>query len=109
MKKALLPLAVLVPFSAYSVWVVLQKGYFGFLELAMREPWGAQILIDLAISLFLFSTWMRRDARERGIPAWPYLLSMPFLGSVVALVYLIHRAFAGAPAARRALDPAAAS
>ncbi len=109
MKKALLPLAVLVPFSAYSIWVILQKGYFGFIELAMREPWGAQMLIDLAISVFLFATWMRRDARERGIPAWPYLLALPFLGSIVSLVYLIHRAFASDSPRARALDSAAAT
>jgi hypothetical protein len=35
---------------------------------------------------------MRRDARERNIPALPYLVLMPFLGSVATLGYFVHRA-----------------
>lgn len=109
MKKALLPLAVLVPFTSFSIWVTLEKGYFGFIDLALREPWGAQLFIDLAISLFFFATWMRRDAREHGIPAWPYLIGLPLLGSITALVYLIHRALASQGQPARSMGSAAAT
>lgn len=94
MKKAILPLAVLVPFSAYSIWVILQRGYFGFLELALREPWAGQLLVDLVIAVVISATWMRRDARERNLPVWPYLLALPFLGSLASLAYLVHRGLA---------------
>jgi hypothetical protein len=99
MKKAILPLVVLVSFSAYSTWVVVDQGYFGFLSLARREPWALQILLDLVIAAIFSATWMRRDARERGLPVWPYLVALPFLGSIASLAYLVHRAFASrAPA-----------
>lgn len=89
--RLLLVLAALVPFLVFSVYVVETEGYFGFITLALRERWGMQMLIDLGISLFLFGTWMRRDARERGIAAWPYLALCVAFGSIGALGYLVHR------------------
>ena len=62
-------LAILVVFTVYSVGVVAAEGYTGFIPLALSEAWAGQILVDLVIALGLFLTWMRRDARERGIPA----------------------------------------
>jgi len=91
--KKLLPAIVLLPFTAYSLLVIEQNGYFGFLTLATREPWAMQMLLDLCISLFLVGAWIRADARARGIPAWPYLVALPFVGSIGALAYLVHRAF----------------
>mgnify|MGYP003377775985 CR=1 FL=1 len=92
MKKLVLPIVVLVPFTVWSTWVAVNHGYFGFVDVARREPWGLQIFLDLCIALFLFSSWMKKDAKTHGIPAWPYLLSIPFLGSIGALAYLVHRA-----------------
>lgn len=84
-------LMILVPFTAYSLFVIAKNGYFGFLTLAAREPWAMQMLLDLLIALFLVGSWIRRDARERGIPAAPYLVALPFVGSIAALGYLVHR------------------
>lgn len=50
-----------------------------------------QMLLDLTITLCLVGTWIRRDVRPQGIPALPYLLSLPLLGSIGALAYLAHR------------------
>jgi hypothetical protein len=91
MKKIAVPLVVLLAFSAFSLWVVATKGYFGFLTLARDEPWGLQVLLDVCIACVLYSTWMVRDARERKLPVAPYLVAMLFLGSIGALAYLVHR------------------
>jgi hypothetical protein len=94
--KKIVPALVLLPFTAFSVEVIAQHGYFGFLTLSFREPWALQMLLDLTICLFLVAGWIRRDARARGIASWPYLLALPFLGSIGALAYLVHRnLFAG--------------
>lgn len=87
----LAPLVILVVFTLFSTAVVVRHGYFGFITLALREPWALQMLLDLAIALFLVAGWLRRDARARGIEAWPYLLALPFLGSISPLAYLVHR------------------
>lgn len=93
--KKILPLLVLLPFAGYSTLVILEHGYFGFLTLALREPWAMQLLLDLSISCLLIGAWIRRDARERGISALPYLLLLPFLGSISTLAYFVHRAWKG--------------
>lgn len=91
MHRLLSLLAVFVAFTAYSVWVVLGHGYTGFIELALAESWGMQMLVDLGIALVLFTFWMVPDGRARGIPTWPYLLGIVTLGSIGALGYLVHR------------------
>lgn len=91
--KKLLPLAVFVPFTLFSTVVIARHGYFGFITLALHEPWAMQMLLDLAISVFMVGTWVRRDARSRGINPVPYLVALPFLGSIAALAYLVHRGY----------------
>lgn len=91
MKHIVLPLTLLVVFTAVSLWMVAGESPIGFLTLARDEPWGAQVFMDLVMALTLFVTWMRRDARERGIPAWPYFIGTLLVGSPGALAYLVHR------------------
>ena len=91
MKSLAILATVLVAFTVYSLGVVAAHGYTGFLELALAEAWAGQMLVDLVIALALFLTWMLRDARERGLPAWPYALGILTLGSIGALAYLVHR------------------
>ena len=86
--------AVLVAFTVFSVWVVAGHGYFGFLALAHREPWALQMLLDLVIACSFGLGWMRADAKRRGIPSWPFIPVVVFLGSIGLLAYVVYRAFA---------------
>ncbi len=79
--------AVFAAFSIYTAIVVVNHGYTG----ALTGGWGAQVFIDLCIALTLFMVWLVPDARERGIPAWPYIIGILTTGSVAALAYLVHR------------------
>lgn len=80
-----------VAFTGYSVFVTVTEGYWGFLTLAMRERWALQVLLDLGIAITVAWTWLRHDAKARGITAWPYQLATLPLGSIAVLAYLIHR------------------
>lgn len=91
MKRILLPLAVLIPFAAFSIWLCVTAGYFGFVHLAAREPWALQLLLDVAIACTVCSIWMVRDARARGVIVWPYLVATLFLGSIGVLAYAVMR------------------
>jgi hypothetical protein len=91
MRRLTLLLLVLISFTAFSVWVTLREGYFGFLVLAGREPWALQVLLDLCIALFVAWGGLIRDARRQGIAAWPYLLATLALGSIGPLAYLVRR------------------
>ena len=89
--RTVITAVVLLAFTAYSLIVVFQHGYFGFATLAWHQPWAMQMLIDLSIALFLVSRWLKRDAQTRGINALPYLIALPFLGSISPLIYMVHR------------------
>jgi hypothetical protein len=91
--KKVIPFLVLIPFFAYSFVVAYGHGALGFITLAMKEPWGMQMLLDLSISLFLVGGWLRRDARAHGINPIPYIVMLVLLGSIGALVYLVRRNF----------------
>ncbi|MBK8235725.1 MAG: hypothetical protein IPK74_09235 [Deltaproteobacteria bacterium] len=87
-----LPLTLLlVAFFAYSTWVIAAQGYFGFLTLAWREPWGTQMFLDLIIALGLVTTQLVPDARRRGMNPWPFVLGTVALGSIAPLAYLLVR------------------
>lgn len=86
---------VFVAFLAFSVFVTVNDGYTGFIDLALRERWGLQVILDLCISLVVAWAWLRHDAKERGITAWPYQVATIFVGSLAVLAYLMHRELAG--------------
>ena len=84
---------VLAVFGAFSLWVVVTHGYFGFIEVARREPWALQMLIDLVIALSVAVGWMIGDARMRRIATWPYVVATVALGSIGILAYCVRRGF----------------
>jgi len=83
--------AVLAAFGIYTALVVAGHGYLGFLVLAWQDEWAGQMLVDLVIALVLVLGWMQDDARERGLPYWPYLALTLTTGSIGPLAYLLHR------------------
>jgi hypothetical protein len=67
----------------------------------------AAVFIDLVIALTMVAVWMIHDAAQRGATVLPYLLLMPFLGSMGPLIYLIGRFRDGAEnRCASILDPA---
>lgn len=107
--KKIAPALVLAPFALFSTLVIVEHGYLGFITLSLREPWAMQMLLDLSIALFLVGAWMRRDARARGLPVLPYLALLPFLGSIGALAYLVHRSLVAPRAITRGSTPSTAT
>jgi hypothetical protein len=82
---------VLAAFGAFSVWVIAGHGYFGFLSLAGREPWGLQMLLDVMIACAIGIAWMIGDARKHAIKTWPYVVTTLVLGSIGLLAYVVRR------------------
>jgi len=93
---------VLADFVGLSAWALHHHGYVGLFEAAVASPAGIQVFCDLVIALSLFSAWMWRDARERGITVFPFLALVGTLGSIGALAYLLRRELGreGVPASR---------
>lgn len=83
-------IVVFVSFTAFSLVVTFEEGYWGFLANARDHAWGLQVLLDLSIAINLLAVHMYFRARRTGAPFWPYLLSLPWLGSIGALAFYIH-------------------
>jgi len=82
---------VLLAFATYTGVIVAHHGFTGFLELALQEPWGGQMFVDIVIALVLFAVWMHADAAQEQLPFWPYFIAILTTGSIGALAYLVHR------------------
>jgi hypothetical protein len=89
--KPIVVAVVWIVFTAFSLPIALEHGFFGFLTLSAREPWALQMLLDLFIALSLFAGFVIKDAKEKGLRAWPWLIAMLVLGSIGALPYLLYR------------------
>jgi hypothetical protein len=91
MTKLLVLACVLFDFSAFTAYAIATHGPVGFVEAVIATPAAIQVLLDLTVALTLVLVWMSRDAKERGLPFWPYAFATLFLGSIAPLGYLIHR------------------
>lgn len=92
-RSALIATAILLPFTAFSLWVVAGQGITGVIALARNEPWGMQLLLDLVIACGFGIGWMRADAKRRGIASWPFIVLVLAAGSIGLLGYVAVRGF----------------
>lgn len=82
---------VIASFGVLSALALMDVGYFGILEPHFQSWGGAQVFVDLVIVAVLACIWMSKDARERGLSAWPFILITVFAGSFGPLLYLVVR------------------
>ncbi|BDX05640.1 hypothetical protein [Planctobacterium marinum] len=82
---------ILAAFTGFSLWVLLDVGYFGIWAAGFESAGTMQILFDLVISCLVFSCWMLADAKARKVNPWPWLLAILATGSIAILVYLLVR------------------
>jgi len=82
---------VIANFGVLSTLALMDVGYFGILEPHFQSWGGAQVFIDLVIVGVLACFWMSKDARGRGLTAWPFILITVFAGSFGPLLYLVVR------------------
>ena len=88
----LLPVVLTIVLGVVTIIAILDVGYFGIFAAALADWGGVQLFVDLAVALALVLTWMIRDARERGIALWPFVVLTLSAGSFGPLAYLIVRA-----------------
>jgi uncharacterized membrane protein len=80
---------MLVPFGAFSAWVLWPHGYWAIWQAGLASPPAMQLLADLVIACSLGMMWLWHDARQRGRNAWPYLAITLAAGSFGLLLYLL--------------------
>lgn len=90
MNKPLLA-AVLAAFSALTLWVIAQVGFWNLWVYNLNHPAGVQVFTDLGIALGLFCVWMWRDARTLQRSWWAWMIFTFAVGSFGPLLYLLTR------------------
>lgn len=83
--------AVLLAFTAFSLVVIGEVGYFGLWQAGFASNASLQILLDLCLACGLGGLWLIGDAKRRGVTAWPWLIAVLVLGSIGLLGYLFLR------------------
>ncbi len=86
--RLLMILVTIAAFGVLTVLALMETGYFGLFEMQLQSFAGLQVLIDLVIVCLLACIWMVRDARERGLIAWPFVVLTFAAGSFGPLFYL---------------------
>ena len=100
--RLILLIAILTLFGGYSLWLLLDVGYFAIWQAGFTSPSSLQILMDLVVACLIISSWMIGDARARGVMVWPWIVAVVATGTLAILLYLIVREYAKAPSAKTA-------
>ena len=86
---------VILGFGLLTALALMDVGYFGIIAPHFRSLGAAQVFTDLVILAFLACIWMAADARERGLPVWPFIAITLVAGSFGPLFYLVARQLRG--------------
>jgi hypothetical protein len=86
--KRTLAIAILVPFSALSLYAIAEVGYMGLFNYQLHSPAGWQVLTDLVIALVLVLSWLIPEAQKSGRNPWPWVGVTLLTGSFGPLLFL---------------------
>jgi len=86
-----------ISFSIFSSWVMWNIGYMGIWQAGFESSGSLQILLDLAVCCLLICSWIKSDAKNRGINPYPWFVAVLTSGSLAILVYLIVREYQQQP------------
>ncbi|TNE87971.1 MAG: DUF2834 domain-containing protein [Deltaproteobacteria bacterium] len=108
MNRTTLSAVLLAALTAMSTVAMVQHGYLAIFEAAFTSSSAMQLGLDLVCALSLVGLWMVEDAREKGLSVWPWLVAIPFLGSLAPLAYVVYAHFAAphGASARTSSSPA---
>lgn len=84
-----LAIILLIPFTALTIYAVMEVGYIGIFDYHRHSPAGWQVFADLVIALVLVLYWLFADARKSGRNPWPWVVITLLLGSFGPLIYLV--------------------
>ena len=80
---------VTIAFTAFSLWVLTQIGYFGIWQGGFANLGSTQITVDLVIACLIGVGFIVRDCRALGRTWWPWAALTLATGSMGLLAYLL--------------------
>lgn len=91
MARFALALTVFLAFTVYSFDILFAEGIGPVFAILLGGGWGQQIFLDLIVASVISTFWLVPDAKKHGLPAWPFLVVLPFVGSIATLAYVVAR------------------
>ncbi len=88
MTRRTLAIAMLIPFTALTLYALYKVGYIGVINYLLHGPAGWQVFADLVIACVLVLSWMIPEAKRTGRNPWPYVVLTVLMGSFGPLLYL---------------------
>lgn len=89
----LLPVAVVVPFTALTTVTILEEGVFGFWPLVVESRWGLQVWYDLLMSLTAAFFLLQNRARAAGMKSEVWVLVVIATGSIGLFLMLARTVY----------------
>lgn len=86
MNRRPLSILILIPFLLLTAWAMAEVGFMGIIN-TYQTPGGAQVFVDLIISLVLLLTFLVPHARANGRNPWLWVALTVMLGSIAPLLY----------------------
>lgn len=84
----LVPAAVVVPFTLWTVLAIIEEGLFGFWPVVMGSYWGVQIWFDRLMSVTAAFFLLQNRARAVGMKSEVWVIIVIFTGSIGLLLML---------------------
>ena len=89
----LVPAAVLLPFTAFTVLAIIMEGVDGFWPVLMGSYWGVQIWFDRLLSVTAAFFLLQNRARAVGMKSEVWVIIVIFTGSIGLLVMLAQTVY----------------
>jgi hypothetical protein len=89
----LVPAAVLVPFTAWTVLAIIKEGVVGFWPVLMGSYWGVQVWFDRLLSVTAAFFLLQNRARAVGMKSEVWVIVVIFSGSIGLLLMLAQTVY----------------
>lgn len=89
----LVPMAVVVPFMAWTAFAMTKEGFVAFWPVLMGSYWGVQIWIDRVMSVTIAFFLLQNRARAVGLKSEVWVIVVILTGSIGLLLMLAQTVY----------------
>jgi hypothetical protein len=89
----LVPAAVFVPLTAWTILAIIKEGFLGFWPVLMGSYWGAQVWFDRLMSVTAAFFLLQNRARAVGMKSEVWVVIVIFTGGIGLLIMLAQTVY----------------
>ncbi len=89
----LIPLAVVVPFAAWTGFAIADEGLPGLSSMLVGSPWGLQVWLDRLMGVTAAFFLLQNRARAAGMKSEVWVLVVIFTGSIGLFLMLARTVY----------------